>query len=99
MKKVLTETQFQQAIQGLDVGQQTIDIARGVLVEGKQQAEFVESLKLTKGAVSQAVKRVWGAHQDQSLPKGYERVNAVLPGHQAFIVKKWAEAAKKAGDK
>ncbi len=30
-----------------------------------------------------------------SLPSGYERVAAVLPEHQAFIVKKWAEAAQK----
>jgi hypothetical protein len=27
--------------QGLEIGQQTIDIARGVLVDGRPQAEFV----------------------------------------------------------
>lgn len=30
-----------------------------------------------------------------SLPPGYVRVAAVLPEHQAFIVKKWSEAARK----
>lgn len=30
-----------------------------------------------------------------SVPPGYEWVVAVLPEHQAFIVKKWAEAAQK----
>ena len=38
MKKRLTEAQFQTAIKGLEIGQQTIDIARGVLVDGRPQA-------------------------------------------------------------
>jgi len=29
------------------------------------------------------------------LPIGFERIAAVLPSHQAFIVKKWSEAARK----
>lgn len=97
MKKRLTEAQFQAAIRGLEVGQQTIEIAQGVLVLGQPQSVFVEALGVTKGAVSQAVSRVWAAHESkESIPKGYERVQAVLPEHQAFQVRKWAEAAKKA---
>ncbi|MCC3262188.1 transcriptional regulator KorA, partial [Paenibacillus polymyxa] len=65
MKKRLTEAQFQTAIKGLEIGQQTLDIARGVLVDGRPQAEFVTSLGLTKGAVSQAVSRVWAAAGEQ----------------------------------
>lgn len=96
MKKRLTEAQFQAALKGLEVGQQTIEIARAVLVDGKPQAGFVTSLGLTKGAVSQAVQRVWTAFENSNLPQGYERVTAVLPEHQAYTVKKWAqEAAKK----
>ena len=94
MKKQLTEAQFNAAIERLEIGRQTIDIARGVLVEGKLQAEFVASLGLTKGAVSQAVNRVWTA-ATETLPNGFERVTAVLPRHQAFIVKKWAAEAKR----
>jgi len=94
MKKRLTEAQFQTAVKGLEVKQQTIDIARGVLVDGRPQAEFVILLGLTKGAVSQAVGRVWSAASKQ-LPEGFERVTAVLPEHQAFIVKKWGENAHK----
>jgi len=93
MKKQLTEEQFQEAVKDLEVGQQTIEIAHGVLVEGRQQSSFVKSLDLTRGAVSQAVHRVWAAHEAKSLPEGYERVSAVLPEHQAFIVKKWAQEA------
>lgn len=94
MKKRLTEAQFQAAIKSLEVGQQTIDIAHGVLVEGRPQATFVAALGLSKGAVSQAVNRVWAATKG-NLPEGFERVAAVLPEHQAFIVKKWAADAKK----
>lgn len=35
-----------------------------------------------------------GGKAPQSLPEGFERVTAVLPEHQAFIVKKWGEAAR-----
>lgn len=97
MKKQLTESQFQAAIKGLGVGQQTLEIAHGVLVEGKTQAEFVALLEVTKGAVNQAVKRIWDAHKALT-PEGFERVTAILPEHQAFIVKKWAEDAKKKRD-
>jgi DNA-directed RNA polymerase specialized sigma24 family protein len=95
MKKQLTEAQFQAAVKHLVIGQQTVDIARGVLVEGRTQAEFAKALGLTKGAVSQAVKRVWLAHTAENLPEGYERVTVVLPEHKAFIVKKWGVDAKK----
>lgn len=88
MKERLTEAQFKEVIKGLGIGQQTIDIARAVLVEGRPQMEFVTALGLSKGAVSQAVNRVWAAVEKQ-IPKGFERVTAILPEHQAFIVKKW----------
>ena len=97
MKKRLTEDQFQVAIKDLEIGQQTIVIARGVLVDGVSQSEFVVSLRLSRGAVSQAVNRVWAAHKAKNLPHGYEHVSVVLPAHQAFIVKKWAMAKKKTG--
>ncbi|ALS68398.1 TrfB-related DNA-binding protein [Pandoraea apista] len=95
MKKALTEAQFVKATRGLDVGQQTLDIARAVLVNGQQQATFVKELNLTRGAVSQAVNRVWEAHKKVDLPQGFERVTAILPVRQAFIVKKWARDAEK----
>lgn len=91
----MNETQFQKAIKDLGIGQQTVDIAWGVLVEGRPQAEYAASLGLSRGAVSQAVNRVWAAHK-ANLPVGFERVTAILPEHQAFIVKKWAaDAARK----
>jgi transcriptional regulator with XRE-family HTH domain len=36
-----------------------------------------------------------GGHAPHSLPEGVSRVSAVLPDHQAFIVKKWDEATRK----
>lgn len=95
MKKRLSEAQFQACVKSLDVGHQTIEIAYGVLVQGKPQASFVASLGLSRGAVSQAVHRVWAVFAATDLPQGYERVSAVLPEHQAYIVKKWAEDVKK----
>ena len=96
MKKRLSKAQFLKATQGLEVGQQTLEIAFGVLVEGRQQADFVATIGVTKGAVSQAVKRVWEAHAAKNVPKGYRQVTALLPEHKAYIVKQWAkDTAKK----
>jgi hypothetical protein len=92
MKKRLTEAQFQAAIKGLEIGQQTIDIARGVLVDGRPQAEFVASLGLSKGRYRK--RSVACGQQRGSAPEGFERVTAVLPEHQAFIVKRWEADAK-----
>jgi ParB family transcriptional regulator, chromosome partitioning protein len=61
MKKRLSETQFEKIINELKVGQQTINIARGVLVEGKSQTQYADELGISRGAVSQAVSRVYSA--------------------------------------
>jgi hypothetical protein len=101
MKKTLTEAQFAEVIRTLNIEQQTVMIARGVLVEGKRQKYFVSELGLTPGAISQAVKRVWEAFQEKAaVPPGHERVTVILPAHQAFIAKKWehqAQSARKPG--
>jgi hypothetical protein len=98
MKKTLSEAQFQACTQGLNVGEQTLDIARGVLVEGKRQIVFVKELGLSTGAVSQAVNRVWVAHKAKSLPQGYRMVSALLPEYQVYIVEKWAKIAAQKRD-
>lgn len=93
--KRLTEKQFQKALERVNVGTQTAEIARAVLVDGKPQAEFVSKLGLTKGAVSQAVNRVWrAAEADETEQGGMVKVTAVLPAHQAYQVKKWAKQAR-----
>ena len=97
MKKRLTESQFQNAIQGLKIGNQTLEIARGVLVEGKTQAIFAKKFNLTRGAVSQAVDRVYS--KANVLPPGYEKVTAVLPSYRAFIVRKWEAENQKDSNK
>lgn len=97
MKKSLTEAQFQTAVRGLDIGEQTKRIAHGVLVDKKKQVDFVASLGLTKGAVSQAVSRVWSAwDQKRTAEEGFEEVRAVLPKQQARIVSQWAAEAARA---
>ena len=98
IKKQLSETQYQECIKGLKVGKQTLEIAHGVLVDGKKQIMFVKELGLSIGAVSQAVNRVWIAHKAKSLPKGYGMVSAVLPEYQVYIVEKWAQIAAKKQD-
>lgn len=91
----MTEAEFTACMQTLNVGDRTREIAHGVLVKGRPQTEFVTEFGITKGAVSQAVRRVWEAHCNIALPEGLERVEAVLPAHRAFIVRQWAEQAKK----
>lgn len=90
MKKQLTIQQFDAIARRLGVSQQTLEIARGVLVEGLSQSTFVEKFGVSKGAVSQAVNRIWDAH----IPIGYEKLTVVLPTEQAKVVKEWAEQAQ-----
>lgn len=93
MKKKLTESQFLDAIDGQDLKAQTIEIARGVLVDGRPQTYFIELLRLSNGAVSQAVNRVWKAHEAKENKLEY--VSAMLPKHQAYIVRTWEKGIKK----
>jgi hypothetical protein len=92
--KRLTARQFEAAISELSVGERTRRIAYGVLVEGRPQHEFVTALRITKGAVSQAVNRVWEASR-RATPGGLQRITVLLPPHQAFIVKQWEKQAMK----
>jgi hypothetical protein len=94
-EEAANRTPIPRPIKGLDTGAQTLDIARGVLIDGKPQKEFATALALSRGAISQAVNRVWAAHEEMNLPQGYVRVSAILPEHRAFIVRKWAEDARK----
>ncbi|WP_407290547.1 TrfB-related DNA-binding protein [Klebsiella quasipneumoniae] len=55
-------------LRSLNVGKQTLDIAYGVLVEGDRRKYFVETLDISRGAVSQAVNRVWDAYK-QRVPQ------------------------------
>ncbi|WP_448949358.1 TrfB-related DNA-binding protein [Lautropia mirabilis] len=91
-KKRLTEGQFLVATKRLQISKQSLQITHGVLVEGRRHTEFVEKFGITKAAVSQAVRRIWDAAD--VLPSGFERVSAILPAHQAFIVRKWAARAE-----
>jgi transposase len=93
MAKQLTEDQFKQAISGLTINPRTINIARSVLVDGKQQRDMMKEFGLSRGAVSSSVKRVWEEHiKLEMLEMKGESLTVILPPHQAFIVKKWAAA-------
>jgi len=95
VKKNLTKDKFNETIKTLKIGSQTKEIAYGVLVLKKNQSEFVTRFNLSKGAVSQAVSRVWNAFLKNDIPEGYEKVTAILPHQKAFLVKKWAKNVKK----
>src|SRR6476646_2430917 len=96
MTKRLTEQQFEAAVRllGARVTPQTLSIAKAVLVEGQSQAAFIERLVITRSAISQAVNRVWRAHQRQ-VPPGHQRLVVVLPDHKAFEIKQWLRGRKR----
>lgn len=87
-KKRMTESEFNRVVKSMNLSQQTLDIARGVLVEGRRQVEFARALGINPGTVSQAVKTVWGASG------GLVWVSAMLPERQANVVKQWEAQAK-----
>jgi hypothetical protein len=94
---LLSLKEFERAIVGLNLEARTLEIAKGVLVNGKSQVEFCKSMSLTRGAISQAVKKVSAAHKLKQ--SGEELVSVVLPEHQAYIVKQWAKTHAEKGKK
>jgi len=93
--KRMTRTQFRQATSQLTMGENTRAIAEGVLVDGKAQIDLARAKKITPGAVSQIVNRVWKAHLKAiNIPDKFVEVTVILPEHQAFIVKQWEKAAR-----
>ncbi|WP_407238573.1 TrfB-related DNA-binding protein [Escherichia coli] len=82
----MTNEVFARVTRSLNVGKQTLDIAYGVLVGRGPQKYFVETLDISRGAVSQAVNRVWDAYKE--VPDGFVRIEVMLPERQAFILLK-----------
>ena len=94
--KRMTRTQFIQATSGLTMGASTLEIAEGVLVDGKSQSDYARAKQITRGAVSQIVSRVWRIHLKAiNIPDKFVEVTAVLPEFQAFIVKQWEKEAQR----
>ena len=94
--KRMTRDQFIQVISRLTMGESTREIAEGVLVDGKSQADYARAKQITRGAVSQIVNRVWNTHLKAiNIPDKFVEVTAVLPEHQAFIVKQWEKEAQR----
>ena len=91
-----TRDQFIQATSALTMGESTLEIAAGVLVDGKSQSDYARAKQITRGAVSQIVSRVWKIHLKASnIPDKFVEVTAVLPEYQAFIVKQWEKEAQR----
>lgn len=94
--KRMTRAQFRQAASQLSMGENSLEIAKGVLVDGKSQVDYARAKKITPGAVSQIVNRVWKTHLKAiNTPDKFVEVTAVLPEHQAFIVKQWEKEAQR----
>ena len=78
------------------MGENTLEIAEGVLVDGKSQSDYARAKQITRGAVSQIVSRVWKIHLKAiNIQERFVEVTAVLPEHQAFIVKQWEKEAQR----
>jgi hypothetical protein len=96
LMKRMTRDQFLQATSRLTMGENTLEIAQGVLVDGKSQSDYARLKQITRGAVSQIVTRVWKVHEKViNLPDKFVEVTAILPEHQAFIVKQWEKEAQR----
>ena len=72
MKKRLTEAQFQAAIKGLEIGQQTIDIARGVLVEGDYHPSVAGGARIPLADVAHTLRVGRRAFAHRRFPAGLD---------------------------
>lgn len=79
----LTEAEFQSVVGGMNFSEQSREIAYGVLVEGRQQQDFVEKYRISAAAVSYIVKRVKEAY----TPEGFTRINGLVSEIDGFAIK------------
>lgn len=91
MDKRLSAEAFATAIDAITISERPIAMARAVLVDGQSQSDCARAMGVSRNAVCLAVNRTWEAHR--AIPAGFERVTAVLPKHQASVVKGWNERA------
>ncbi|HAT2492397.1 TPA: hypothetical protein I8220_003724 [Aeromonas hydrophila] len=75
VKKSMTEEQFSQAAQRTTLRPHTIAMAYDVVVRGMTQSLVAKNYSVSKGAVSQVVKRIWDAH----IPPGFTFIAVSLP--------------------
>ncbi|WP_454888071.1 TrfB-related DNA-binding protein [Sphingomonas oryzagri] len=89
--KRLTAAQFARAIDGISISERPLAMARAVLVDGVSQSDCARANGVSRNAVCLTVNRIWEAHN--AVPDGFERVTAILPKHQASVVRSWHERA------
>ena len=89
--KRLTAAEFARAIDGISISERPIAMARAVLVDGISQSDCARANGVSRNAVCLTVNRIWEAHSE--VPAGFERVTAILPKHQASVVRSWIERA------
>jgi hypothetical protein len=90
-KRLLSETEFQAAIEGKNISEQNRDIAYGVFVLGLKQSAFVQKYNLSKSAVSKTCSGVWKSHL-MRIGELVE-VNVTIHKRDAFIVRKLEKKA------
>lgn len=75
VKKTMTDEQFYQAAQRTTLRPHTMAMARDVIVMGMTQAQVAKNYSVSKGAVSQVVKKIWDAH----TPPGFTFIAVFVP--------------------
>ena len=101
MKKTLTAKQWEATLARLDLNPTHRAISHDVLVEGRPQKDVATQRRLTRGAISQIVNRVWRAHVAHGaltpgLPNGWRQITVALPDREATLVEAMARLAQRA---
>lgn len=75
----LTNTQLNKAIAGRRFADTAVEVARMLMVEGKNAIEVAEAFSITRGRVYQIRDQVWGAHmQTSTYPPTWKTVTLTL---------------------
>lgn len=96
-KQRLSESAFLAAIQPMArLSEQSVAIARAILVEGKSQKSQADEYGLSRGVVSNLVNRIYKAAKpaQPALPRGFQRVELVLPEKLVPVAKMLEKAGK-----
>lgn len=95
-QRSMARRDFDATVKRLGIQERGIEMARRVLVAGERQTAVAAEMKVTVGAVSHQVNRVWREYVNaQEIPAGYERVSAILPADKAAIVRTWESETRR----
>ena len=97
-KGELTSSEFDSAVDRLQLKDSNIEIARSILVDGRKQAAVIAETGLSRQSIAKVLRRIRETHEKYGKPPdGWQRIEICVPKHIVPIINAMVDEAKKQG--